>query len=116
MSRAQRTASSCAGRTVATPRLGTWVVILLVALLPVALALLAPPPLGADGPSLSSAPRDVSAAAMDRMQRALTGALDVALDAPRCTGLALACVVAAPERHPAAAPAVALATDTVRTL
>jgi hypothetical protein len=68
------------------PRLRRWSVVLAaalcVALVPVLLALLAPPVVACDGPCLGAATRDGCTAALDRMERVLAGALDVRLLAP----------------------------------
>ncbi|MFM8386418.1 MAG: hypothetical protein ACKOCB_06310 [Planctomycetia bacterium] len=80
--------------------------ILAVVLLPLALALLAQPPMApaSGGPELGCAAQDLSTAALDRVQRLLGGELAVRLDAPSCT-LALA---ASPGTPRAADPQPAL--------
>lgn len=71
--------------------------IVAVLVLPLALVLLAQPPLvpASGGPVVAQAARDLSTAALDRVERLLGGHLHVRLAAP-CSALALEAVPAPP--------------------
>jgi hypothetical protein len=105
--------------TTSAPTLVRWSAVLaaalLVLLVPVLFSLLAPPPLATDGPCLAAVAREGATAALDRVERLLSGTLDVRFAAPLDAGPvgSLAPTASCPDAsHLAAAPeaVVALAT------